>query len=96
MIWYFRLVLHHNLCTNTLSAKPMNIIESPRLRAIFKMLKTDLKDSDIPGRTTLSNRIKEMFDEYLDVLETDMKVQMILCPVFETLIICRNLLGKFL
>jgi hypothetical protein len=39
------------------------------------MLKADLTESDIPGRTTLSTRILEMFEEYLDVLETEMRVR---------------------
>jgi hypothetical protein len=52
----------------------INVIESPRLRKLFRTLKADLKESDIPGRTTISNRIKEMYDEYLEELEEQMKV----------------------
>jgi len=38
------------------------------------MLKPDLKESDIPGRTTLHDRVLEMLKEHLDTLEEDMKV----------------------
>jgi len=41
---------------------------------IFKMLKPDLKESDIPGRTTLSKRALELLVEYFDELEAEMKV----------------------
>jgi hypothetical protein len=38
------------------------------------MLKPDLKESDIPGQTTLNNRVLEMFEEHLDTLEEELKV----------------------
>jgi hypothetical protein len=38
------------------------------------MLKPDLKESDIPGRTTLHDRILEILEEHLDSLEEEMKV----------------------
>ena len=37
-------------------------------------LQQDLKDSDIPHRTTIRNRVKEMWDEHLNVLKADLKV----------------------
>jgi len=41
---------------------------------IFKMLKPNLKESDIPGRMTLSKRALELLAEYFDELEAEMKV----------------------
>ena len=38
------------------------------------MLRPDLKESDIPGRTTLYNQVLEILQEHLDLLEDDMKV----------------------
>ena len=38
------------------------------------MLRADLKDSDIPGCTTLHSRVTELLDEHLKKLETEMKV----------------------
>jgi hypothetical protein len=52
----------------------INIIESPRLRAIFLMLREELSDSDIPCRTTIRHRIEEVFEEHLCELEQEMKV----------------------
>lgn len=52
----------------------INVIESPKLRAIFLMLRGDLKDSNIPHRTTIRNRIMEIWDEHLDMLQDQMKV----------------------
>ncbi|KAF8956711.1 hypothetical protein BDZ97DRAFT_1614520, partial [Flammula alnicola] len=50
----------------------INVIESPRLRAIFLMLREELKDRDIPHRTILRARIVERFDEHLKSLESEM------------------------
>lgn len=52
----------------------LNVIESPHLRKIFMMLRKDLKDSDIPHRTTVRNHIKEIWDEHLSGLEAEIKV----------------------
>ncbi|KAF8868234.1 hypothetical protein CPB84DRAFT_1697018, partial [Gymnopilus junonius] len=51
----------------------LNVIESPHLRRIFMLLKSDLKDSDIPHRTMIHNHVKEVYDEYLTHLEVDIK-----------------------
>lgn len=52
----------------------INVIESPQLRNIFLMLREELRESDIPGRTTIRKRIEEVLDEHLDQLEKDLKV----------------------
>jgi hypothetical protein len=52
----------------------LNVIESPRLHAIFLMLRKDLQDSDIPGRTTIRKRVDEVLTEHLCQLEKEMKV----------------------
>lgn len=38
------------------------------------MLREELKDTDIPHRMTIRNRILQLLDEYLDELEEEMKV----------------------
>jgi hypothetical protein len=55
-------------------SKSLNVIESPKLRNIFLMLRRELKDSDIPGRTTIRKRIMEVVDEYLEQLGREMQV----------------------
>lgn len=50
------------------------MIENPHLRAIFLMLRQDLKDSDIPHRTTLWTQITEIWKEQLELLESEMEV----------------------
>jgi hypothetical protein len=38
------------------------------------MLREELKDEDIPHRTTVHNRILEIWDEHLDQLANEMQV----------------------
>ena len=38
------------------------------------MLREDLKNSDIPHRTTIRKQIMEIWDEHLDMLQDQMKV----------------------
>jgi hypothetical protein len=73
MTWYVLLSRLH--CFLLLfPSQSLNIVESPRLRRIFRMLRADLRDTDIPGRTTLRSRVTELFNEHLEQLETEMKV----------------------
>ena len=39
------------------------------------MLRKELRESDIPGRTTIRKRIEEVIEEHLDKLEDEMAVQ---------------------
>jgi len=55
----------------------INVIESPKLQAIFLMLQEDLKNSDIPHCTTIRKRIMEIWDEHLDALQDQMMVNFI-------------------
>ena len=52
----------------------INVIESPQLRKIFLLLRQELKESDIPGRTTIRNRIEKAYEDYLKQLEEEMAV----------------------
>ena len=52
----------------------INIVESPRLKKIFLLLREELKESDIPSRTTMRNRIEQVYDEYMKELEGEMAV----------------------
>ena len=51
------------------------VIENPQLRAIFLMLREELKDEDIPHRTTVRNRILQIWDEHLEQLSSEMQVR---------------------
>ncbi|KAJ7278309.1 hypothetical protein C8J57DRAFT_1465460 [Mycena rebaudengoi] len=53
----------------------INVIENENLREIFLMLREDLKDSDIPHRTTIRTRILQLFDEYLDRLQEELNLR---------------------
>ncbi|KAF7326526.1 HAT family dimerization domain-containing protein [Mycena venus] len=48
------------------------IVENEQLRAIFLMLRAELKDSDIPHRTKIRKRIIEIWDEHLNTLQREM------------------------
>jgi hypothetical protein len=53
-------------------AQAINVIESPRLRKIFLLLREELKESDIPSRSTIRNHIEEVFEEHMAELEEEM------------------------
>lgn len=40
------------------------------------MLREDLRDEDIPHRTTIRNRILEVWDTYLETLANEMQVNL--------------------
>jgi hypothetical protein len=67
------LIVNHGKLT--LPSKSINVIESPQLREIFLMLRKELRESDIPGRTTIRKRINEVLDEYFEKLQGEMEVQ---------------------
>ncbi|KAF7372427.1 HAT family dimerization domain-containing protein [Mycena venus] len=50
----------------------INVVENEQLRAIFLMLRAELKDSDIPHRTKIRKRIIEIWDEHLNTLQCEM------------------------
>ena len=50
------------------------MIESSQLRDIFLMLRKELRDSDIPGCTTIRKRVEEVLNEQLERLVKDMAV----------------------
>jgi hypothetical protein len=52
----------------------INVVESPQLRAIFLMLRDELKESDIPHRTSFRERILDAWNVYLDKLQEEMAV----------------------
>jgi len=45
------------------------------------MLRKELKDTDIPHRTTIRKRVQERLEELLDTLRQDMKVSAVLTHV---------------
>jgi hypothetical protein len=52
----------------------INIVESPRLRKIFLLLRKELQESDIPSRTTIRTRIEQAYEEHMKQLEEEMAV----------------------
>jgi hypothetical protein len=44
------------------------------LKKIFLLLRQDLKESDIPGRTTMRKEIEKAFQDHLKKLEEEMAV----------------------
>lgn len=52
----------------------INVVESKELRDIFLMLRQELKESDIPHRTTIRKRVEEVLSERLAQLGRDMEV----------------------
>ncbi|KAF9489835.1 hypothetical protein BDN71DRAFT_1374932, partial [Pleurotus eryngii] len=51
----------------------LNVIELPQLRAVFMMLREELRDSDIPHRTTICKRVQQMWYDHLDRLQDEME-----------------------
>ena len=60
----------------------LSAIENPKLRAIFLMLRSTLRDEDIPKRTTLRICVEEAFYEYLEALEKDLKVRIFMIKIY--------------
>ncbi|KAF7333764.1 HAT family dimerization domain-containing protein [Mycena venus] len=50
----------------------ISVIENKQLRKIFLMLRSELKDYDIPHRTKIRERVMEVWEEHLKTLETEM------------------------
>jgi hypothetical protein len=44
------------------------------LKKIFLLLRQELKESDIPGRTTLRKKVEKAYQDYLKKLEEEMAV----------------------
>ena len=57
-----------------LYAQSLNVIDNRKLRDIFLMLRQDLKDSDIPSRTTITTRIKEKLSSHFQHLQEEISV----------------------
>jgi hypothetical protein len=49
-------------------------VESPRLRKIFLLLRTELQESDIPGRSTIRTHIEQAYEEHMNQLEQETAV----------------------
>ena len=54
--------------------QPLNVIESSRLKKIFLLLRQELKESDIPGRTTMRTKVEKRLQDRLKKLEEEMAV----------------------
>jgi hypothetical protein len=72
-------------------------VESPSLRKIFLLLREELKESDIPSRTTIRKRVEQAYEKHMEQLEVDLAVFSSLYISFNMLTISnRNLWGKYL
>ena len=60
------------------------------------MLRKELKESDIPGRTTIRNRIEKIYAQHLEELTEEMKVCVFLLCIQTINFVYRRLLEKFL
>jgi hypothetical protein len=52
----------------------INVIESPQLRKVFLLLRKELRESDIPSRTTIRKRIEDTYQTHLEELSKEMQV----------------------
>src|ERR1700709_2330596 len=52
----------------------MNIMECPEFRHLILLLRPDLKESDIPHRTKISDLILETWNEHFQVLKAELAV----------------------
>ncbi|KAF5372906.1 hypothetical protein D9758_001436 [Tetrapyrgos nigripes] len=53
-------------------SQSINVIENPQLRAIFMMLRSGLRDSDIPHRDKIRSRIMQLWEDQLVHLKEDL------------------------
>ena len=51
------------------------MVESPRLRRVFLLLRESLREKDIPGRTAIRKCIDEMMETHLETLSRELKVK---------------------
>lgn len=54
----------------------LNVIELKEFRELLLILRESLRDSDIPHRTTLRNKIIETWRQYLIILRKDLEVSL--------------------
>ena len=59
-------------------AQAISVVESPRLRKIFLLLRGELKESDIPSCSTMRNHIEEAYEEHMKQLEEEIVVTTVL------------------
>jgi hypothetical protein len=60
-------------------------VESPQLKKIFLLLRQDLQESDIPGRTTIRKHIDQAFNSYIAQLKEKMAVLPVINFIFRCL-----------
>lgn len=72
----------------------INIVESPRFRKLLLLLRQELKESDIPGRTTIRNRISDAFQVNLKELQETLQVSCFILSGQVSYMLQQNSLGK--
>lgn len=60
---------------NALLPKAINIMECPEFRALLLLLRSDLKDSEIPHRTKLRGLVIHYWKGYFVSLKEDLAVR---------------------
>ena len=64
------------------------------VQKIFLLLRQELKELDIPGRTTIRNRVEKAYQDYMKQLEEDMAVWKSNCYIVKSLINLQKSVGK--
>lgn len=72
----------------------MNLMECPEFRRLLRLLRKDLRESDIPHWTKLRELIVETWYEYFDALKQDMAVSVRLFYLTKYLMFFQKAEGK--
>jgi hypothetical protein len=59
----------------------INVVECRQFRDLLLMLRKELRELDIPHRTTIRKRVEEVLSEHLDKLEREMAVRQFGCSL---------------
>jgi hypothetical protein len=58
-----------------LSHQSINVIECPEFRRLIRILRQDIRETDIPHRTKFRELILDAWREYFNVLKQDLAVR---------------------
>ena len=58
------------------NAKSLNVVEVPEFRKLLLLLRSDLKDSQIPRRTKIHELVIQAWRQHFQVLRRDLAVRL--------------------
>jgi len=58
------------------NAKSLNVVEVPEFRKLLLLLRSDLKDSQIPRRTKIRELVIQAWRQHFQVLHRDLAVRL--------------------